>query len=199
MNRLGMQGRRWEIFESAVQLFARDGYHKVSIREIADKNHITAPSLYNHFKSKDALLHTMYDFYEHNATAAISTMQRKLRRLEPGRCPAELFSTLLFAYDEELQPLMDQIYTILVTQSAGDPRAYELIKRLVLDATATAVGDLLDRLAEEGKIKAVDREAFVSLYVNYLFAAKLRNSSAEPIQTELRQRALELLYSLIAT
>ena len=47
--------RRQEILAIASTLFARKGFHSVSIREIADAAGIMGGSLYHHFRSKEAL------------------------------------------------------------------------------------------------------------------------------------------------
>lgn len=43
------------VLSAAVTLFARDGYAKVSMRDIATAVGIRAPALYNHFKDKESL------------------------------------------------------------------------------------------------------------------------------------------------
>lgn len=46
---------RHAVLTRAAALFARDGYDKVSMRDIASAVGIRAPALYNHFKDKEAL------------------------------------------------------------------------------------------------------------------------------------------------
>lgn len=45
-----------KIFFAAADLFARDGYHKVSVREICEVAKVTKPVLYYYFKDKENLL-----------------------------------------------------------------------------------------------------------------------------------------------
>ena len=45
-----------KIFLSAAELFARDGYYKISVREICEAAHVTKPVLYYYFKDKENLL-----------------------------------------------------------------------------------------------------------------------------------------------
>lgn len=47
------------IIEAALQLFARNGYEATSMADIAAAVGIKAPSLYAHFKSKQALFDGM--------------------------------------------------------------------------------------------------------------------------------------------
>lgn len=50
---------RQTIQNEAVQLFYKVGYGSASMRDIAAKAHIEAASIYNHFSSKQDLLHTI--------------------------------------------------------------------------------------------------------------------------------------------
>lgn len=52
-----VQGRRVQIARLATGLFHRKGYAATSMRELASVSGIEAPSLYNHFSSKETLLH----------------------------------------------------------------------------------------------------------------------------------------------
>jgi TetR/AcrR family transcriptional regulator, cholesterol catabolism regulator len=49
-------GRREAIIDVAAQRFAQQGFHGVSMRDIAKANHSSVAALYNHFASKDELL-----------------------------------------------------------------------------------------------------------------------------------------------
>jgi AcrR family transcriptional regulator len=50
-------GRKAQIARLATELFHRKGYAATSMRELASVSGIEAPSLYNHFSSKETLLH----------------------------------------------------------------------------------------------------------------------------------------------
>lgn len=51
------------IFETALDLFAEKGFKATSIREITGKTGLSVASFYNHFKSKNELLQSIYDYY----------------------------------------------------------------------------------------------------------------------------------------
>lgn len=58
-----MSEKRHHILEVAIRLFARKGYHATSIQEIVDELGIAKGSLYFHFKSKEDLLISIYNYY----------------------------------------------------------------------------------------------------------------------------------------
>jgi AcrR family transcriptional regulator len=51
--------RRLEILSAAAELFARRGYHGVSIGDLGRAVGLTGPALYRHFRGKEALLAEM--------------------------------------------------------------------------------------------------------------------------------------------
>ncbi len=51
----GMQTRQ-AIFDTAIALFAKKGYDKVTVDDICDKVGVTKGAFYNHFKSKDQII-----------------------------------------------------------------------------------------------------------------------------------------------
>ncbi|MHA1152035.1 MAG: TetR/AcrR family transcriptional regulator [Alphaproteobacteria bacterium] len=53
--------RRAEILDAAARLFARQGFHATSMREIAAASGMLPGSLYYHFPSKDGLLLAVYE------------------------------------------------------------------------------------------------------------------------------------------
>lgn len=60
----------------ALALFCQKGYDAVTVAQIADAVGIKAPSLYNHFKSKqgifDAILHEMHLRYQHHVKSSMN-------------------------------------------------------------------------------------------------------------------------------
>lgn len=59
--------RKEEIIYAALELASEYGLKSVSLSQIAEKVGIRKPSLYNHFKSKDELVSSMYSFLREKA------------------------------------------------------------------------------------------------------------------------------------
>jgi AcrR family transcriptional regulator len=62
-----MMERKEEIILAALELASRNGLKSISMAQIAEKVGIKAPSLYNHFKSKDEIVKAMYSFLRERA------------------------------------------------------------------------------------------------------------------------------------
>lgn len=77
---------RQRILDKALELFSAKGYDAVGVAEIAKAVGIKAPSLYNHFASKqaifDALVESTTARYERDTTSSIS-MCRAYGRMFP--------------------------------------------------------------------------------------------------------------------
>ena len=59
--------RKEEIILAALELASENGLQSVSMNQIAEKIRIKAPSLYNHFKSKDEIVKAMYSYLREKA------------------------------------------------------------------------------------------------------------------------------------
>ena len=53
-----------KILETALTLFAQNGYDGTSVEQIAQDVGIKAPSLYKHFKGKEDILNSLIDIAE---------------------------------------------------------------------------------------------------------------------------------------
>jgi AcrR family transcriptional regulator len=84
----GKPTRREQILTAAAELFARRGFHGVSIDDIGAAVGISGPALYRHFRSKDAMLGEMLtSISEYLLTGAQRTMDTNA---EPDRALPEL-------------------------------------------------------------------------------------------------------------
>ncbi len=48
--------KREAVLRTAVQLFLEQGYHRVTLNEVAERLNITKPAIYNYFRGKDEIL-----------------------------------------------------------------------------------------------------------------------------------------------
>lgn len=82
--------RYLETRRKAVELFARDGFSRVSIRDLATYLGITAGSIYNHIDSKEALLFELIEeLYEQLLEGASLVVRRKSAPSVRLRCLLE--------------------------------------------------------------------------------------------------------------
>lgn len=71
--------RKDSIILSAIEIINDVGIHELSVRELANRQNVTEPALYRHFKSKQEILAAVLDYYSgFDAMIADSIIQRNL-------------------------------------------------------------------------------------------------------------------------
>ncbi|MDL2235975.1 TetR/AcrR family transcriptional regulator [Christensenellaceae bacterium OttesenSCG-928-L17] len=184
------------IFETAATLFAQESYHKVSMKHIADAVGIAPPSIYNHYTSKEAILTSIYRFFDEQ-TAIYKPNLNELLLLCETEHPHEIMRKTIFVYPEEINSLIN--YSMLVTASMmrSDIRANEIINRNLIRMSFEYDIPILEKLLALGRIEPLDIEAFALLHSNYQFSSAVRFYSNFGIHTDDWLNGLQLLFSLI--
>jgi AcrR family transcriptional regulator len=83
-----MKATKQKIFDTAVDLFSRKGFSGVSVREIARNVGVKESSIYNHYKNKDDILSTIFDFFQtqmQQATPTKEYLQDKISTIPPEK------------------------------------------------------------------------------------------------------------------
>ena len=189
-------GTKDRIINTAILLFSDRGYSKVSVRDIAEGVGIKAASLYSHFKSKEEILHRLYDYFFENQYKVRPKIEELVKLVETMH-PLEVLGKVDFRYSKEIQENMDRIAIIGFMEWRTDSRSQEFIKKGLLDLTDDLMRPLFERMVELGKIEPLDIEAFINLVSNLTFSAALRHYSAYPLLTEKWVPTLRLAFSLI--
>ena len=80
--------KREAVLRTAVQLFLEQGYHRVTLNDVAERLNITKPALYNYFRGKDEILFECWALGQEQVDELIAEINRdggtalaKLRRL----------------------------------------------------------------------------------------------------------------------
>lgn len=95
--------KRRLIIDGAIKVFKKKGYHKATIREIAEEAKISPGSVYDYFHSKDDILYLFFDNYVH-------AFFEKLGSLTPrSDDPAEQLEVAYRAVLDVLLELQDQV------------------------------------------------------------------------------------------
>ncbi|MBN2027430.1 MAG: TetR/AcrR family transcriptional regulator [Actinobacteria bacterium] len=146
----GMQTRQ-AIFETAIALFAKRGYDKVTIDDICEKVGVTKGAFYNHFKSKDQIiLEEFMRMDEHYAKVAqdISAMQSAREKLrvfnrEAIKLMSDLGVTMMkVVYHSQIAPNMRKPYLM-----DSKRFLYRITNELIREGQKN--GEIRDDLASE--------------------------------------------------
>lgn len=149
--------RKSRVMEVAATLFARDGYHGTSVRDIARVVGVTPGAIYAHFDSKSALLLAVYETGVEAIAAAVEAV------LERDAPPWERLEAACAAHLEAL--------------TGGDPYARLVIRALPGDEPAVAEALIRLRDGYEARFRALigaldlDREIDPGLLRLFLLGA----------------------------
>lgn len=177
--RLPAEERRRQILTVAAELFARQGFHGTTTRQIAERVGVKEVILFRHFPTKQ-------DLYWAVIEAMMQTAQHRhnvKELLEAGLDDATLFRRLA---DELLQGNDDsRMLTRLLLFSALE--AHELSHRFAQTYLASfyeAISSYIRRRIRDGAFRPVDptfaARAFFGMVFQYLLACQLFGIKPEP-------------------
>jgi len=138
--------RRKQLYDAAARLFAAQGYHATSLRELAQALGMNKSSLYHYFDSKQELLYRLLDEYIAEALAEIERICAGGQSALDKLAAFMRFYTRFYAADiERLNLLVNEVDNL-------EPRY-----RAVLEAKErrylAALEGILAQLQEEGLMK----------------------------------------------
>ena len=147
--------RKPTIRQGAFSVFAKEGYHGLSMRQLATALGVTTGTLYHHYKSKDELF---LDLVRHQAVADIEAASRIVH----GRVEfSERFEALSDFVAERSEYFTQLILIILdlmrSTGSGNDDESFAEMKEAIIAAVAQyrkAIAVVLD-LDDEKSARAV--------------------------------------------
>ena len=119
--------RKEEIILAALELASENGLKSVSMTQIAEKVRIKAPSLYNHFKSKNEIIKAMYSYLRKKAQ-----QNHAIRFADPedfsSKSLEQILTESLTAY---LSMITDQnmmrFFRVLYSERSINPLAAEIM------------------------------------------------------------------------
>ena len=118
--------RKEEIIYATLELAAENGIKGVSMSQIADKVGIKAPSLYNHFKSKDDIIKEMYGFLRGRAQSG-GQVSMDFSKLVDKNVEEILLGSLSAYMGIVTDKYMLQFFKVLYSERATNPIAAQII------------------------------------------------------------------------
>jgi len=142
------------ILEVAIDLFSQNGYSAVSVREITKHVGIKESALYNHFKTKEQILETIYQIFKN---AVEESALPKIEQLEYILQHTELEVFLQQGFEQFTRtvenPTLTKIWRILNIEQYRDQRAREIILTHIYERTIHFLEIAFRLLQENKKIK----------------------------------------------
>ena len=186
------------ILLAAVQLFSDVGFDNVSMRDIAKIAGIQAPSIYNHFESKQQLLSSIYEYFTKNQAAAIPDVAELLEKAATSPV-ADIISRLEYQYPPAIEETMGRILLIACQRLAIDRRSEQFIFDRFFSVTDGLYRPVLSRLVELGRIQPLDIDAFIRLVTFHSYSMAVLSYSQLCDDPQGCRDSQRLMHSLIQT
>lgn len=148
-----MMERKEEIILATLELASENGLKSVSMAQIAEKVGIKAPSLYNHFKSRDEIIKAMYSFLRQKAQ-----QNRSAGFADPevfkSQSMEQILTASLNAYLGMItDPNMTRFFRVLYSERSINPLAADIMLEET-EHMILSTRNLFYAMAVHGKIKS---------------------------------------------
>ena len=143
---------RERILDETLTLFAENGYDGTSVEQIAEKVGIKAPSLYNHFDSKETLIREMYEYVREQSKADIPASLPDY----DDKTAYEILSAYVGNYGQMVSSgALLNFYKVIYSERTTNPDAAQILIEETNKMVA-ATRALFQVLVEQGKLKIDD-------------------------------------------
>lgn len=189
-------GTKEAIFLAAADLFARENYYNVSVRQIAKKVGIMPSSIYNHYASKEDILLDIYAYFDNNMQQLKPDLDKLLLLAETAH-PHEVMRGTNMVYPPEIVETMSTAMLVTSSMVRSDKRADEINYRNLIEMSYEYDVPLLEKMIRLGRIEEMDVQGFALLHSTYSHSAAVRFFTYHMIDTPRWLAGLDLLFQLI--
>lgn len=160
---VGKMSRKEEILYATLELAAENGINAVSMSQIADKVGMKAPSLYNHFKSKDEIIREMYGFLRNRAQASGTPAGMDFSRLSDKSVEEILLASVSAYMGIVSDKYMLQFFKVLYSERSTNPIAAQIVLEET-ERMLQASRNMFYALVVHGKVKNDDIDTAAMTY-----------------------------------
>jgi len=195
-----------KIFDVSIDLFSKFGYDGVSIRKIASEVGIKESSIYNHYKSKEAILDSILNYYIEQMLSQDIPIEDASANLDIGF--DYFYQAGLNAFAGQLNDeRMSKITRIILIESYHNEKINEFLKKSIINDAIEGWIILFDlmkfkKLIREDADSRQLAESFYKyglflLYEHYIINYPEDDGKFVEKLCEKSQRHIELLYNSV--
>jgi AcrR family transcriptional regulator len=156
-----------QIVEEATRLFSRDGFKKVTVKQLARACGITEPALYRHFESKDKIYEAVLDSLESRLiNEAIFKQYQQVDQLD--QLLSGLAENILSFYQKN-----EDIYRLLLYSALEGHERAKKVYALIRGRHVEFLIGRLDYLFQMGRIRKKNNEITARCFIGMVFDCAL--------------------------
>lgn len=165
-----MNSTKTKILEVAIDLFSHNGYSGVSIREITREVGIKESSLYNHFKNKDEIITTIFEFFREEFSKTLPPVDQ-LDQILANSSTQEFFEQGFKNFKRHIDnPTNEKLWRILYIEHYRNPLAREIFLDEIIKKTLDFLETVFEKLISQDKIKPLSPTLLAAEYQYPVFA-----------------------------
>jgi AcrR family transcriptional regulator len=142
--------RRSQILEAAARVFSEKGFHRATIRDVAEAAGIADGTIYNYFENKDALLLGILDRL--NETSEREGHFAQASSMEIGDWARQYIKQRYAAIGPEGR----RLFQVVLAEALANPDFREAYSRQVIQPTYALAEEFFRRWVAEGTVRPVD-------------------------------------------
>ena len=166
-----------KIFDVSIMLFSKQGYNGVSMRDIAKEVGIKESSIYNHYKSKEEILNSLFDYLALKLTNYRPT-ESEIEKILEYMSIEDVFKQLIISFGKSLNGNLDGIVRIVYTEQFRNERAKRLMLENLLAEPSRFIGKVLTIMRRKNLIRDIDIDLIANEYNYALLAITLEYAHA---------------------
>ena len=176
---MSRDARRAQVLAVAQELFAREGYHHVSMDDIADRAEVSKPVLYRHFPSKLDLYLAVVD---HRGEALVAAVDSGLAAVARDDAPAgrEVVREVVRAYVEFVEQAGDSFSLLFESDVTRDSD----VRARVEQASADAAGAVCRGLRELAGLPTEQAELLATALVGMVRVAAVTRYRRQDVEVD---------------
>lgn len=164
-----MNSTKKKILEVALNLFAKNGYSSVSIRDICKQVQIKESSIYYHFKNKQAIFDELIFRFESIATSMMTMLETSITA--QGQVSENLYSTVGDYFFEKylMDSFCNKVMRLMMIEQFNNDEVKNMYNKWMFVEPLKFQSNIFKMLMEMGIIEKQDSEYLAIRYYTPIF------------------------------
>ncbi|MFX1395784.1 MAG: TetR/AcrR family transcriptional regulator [Promethearchaeota archaeon] len=159
-------GTKERIRDVAIELFSQEGYHAVSIRQIAAKVNISDSTIYSHYKSKEDIMNKIIEYlideFRYNST------KMPIDKILEELSPEDAIKNAVIPMIEQLRvPHIRKILRLMCIELYRNETVQDFFKNQYIEPSYELFSYLFQKMMDEGYIMKYDTKLLAIEFFNH--------------------------------